>query len=123
MLEIRYTLDGTDPTELSEVYAGSFTLSATTTVKARAFKPTQPGIPGLEESSVTTVGFRREGDFDPRLVSGIQMWLRADAGAPAGVGDYWEDQSGLGNHGIPILVHRCAGDGSECSEWPSGDAF
>ena len=39
------------------------------------------------------------------------MWLRADAGAPAGAGDYWEDQSGLGNHGFqsssaaaPVMV-------------------
>ena len=35
---IRYTLDGTDPTEASEAYAEPFLLTATTTIKARAFK-------------------------------------------------------------------------------------
>jgi hypothetical protein len=107
--EIRYTLDGADPTELSEPYVSPFTLSVTTTVKARAYKA------GLEASTVTTVGFSREADFSPKAVSGMQMWLRADAGAPSGGGDLWEDQSGLGNHAFqsasvaaPSLVPNAA---------------
>ncbi len=35
---IRYTLDGSDPTESSRVYAGSLSLSESCTVKAKAFK-------------------------------------------------------------------------------------
>ena len=35
---IRYTTDGTEPTERSEAYAESFLLNATTSFKARAFK-------------------------------------------------------------------------------------
>ena len=35
---IRYTLDGTDPTEASAEYTGPITLSATTTIRARAYK-------------------------------------------------------------------------------------
>lgn len=36
---IHFTLDGSDPTELSAVYAGPVSIAATTTVKARAFRP------------------------------------------------------------------------------------
>ncbi len=36
-LEIRYTLDGSDPTAGSSLYGGPFRISATTTVRARSF--------------------------------------------------------------------------------------
>ena len=36
--EVRYTLDGSDPTLTSTLYVGPLTLSATTLVKARAFR-------------------------------------------------------------------------------------
>src|SRR5207253_6860428 len=37
---IRYTTDGSDPTSSSTLYAGSFAVSATTTVKYRAWDTT-----------------------------------------------------------------------------------
>lgn len=49
--EIRYTLNGTDPTSTSTLYSGPFTLSATTTVKAKAFKT------GMTASSIATANF------------------------------------------------------------------
>lgn len=50
---IRYTTDGSDPTERSSLYAKPFTLYGTTTVKARAFRE------DWLESEVLTVRFRR----------------------------------------------------------------
>jgi Bacterial Ig domain/Chitobiase/beta-hexosaminidase C-terminal domain len=48
---IRYTTNGTDPTATSTLYGGAFTLTSTTTVKARAFKT------GLADSAVATGAF------------------------------------------------------------------
>ena len=48
---IYYTLDGTDPTTESTVYAEAFTVSATTTVKALAAKE------GMNNSDVTSVTY------------------------------------------------------------------
>ncbi len=48
---IRYTLDGTDPNERSAIYRFAFVVSATTTVKARAFRI------GLSPSVITTATF------------------------------------------------------------------
>jgi alpha-tubulin suppressor-like RCC1 family protein len=48
---IRYTLDGSDPTERSPLYRFGFLVPATTTVKARAFKI------GLTGSAITTAAF------------------------------------------------------------------
>ena len=49
--EIRYTLDGSDPTDVSERYNGPFTISSTAVVKARAF------VPNMAPSFVTTRRF------------------------------------------------------------------
>lgn len=48
---IRYTKDGSDPTSSSPKYTAPFTVSATTTVKARAFKS------GMADSSVASATF------------------------------------------------------------------
>jgi hypothetical protein len=107
--EIHYTLDGTEPTLASPAYEGPLTLSATTTVKAKAF------LGGWADSATTTAGFiRRDGAVPtstPALQSNLRLWWRADAGVPSGTGAYWADQSGLGNHGwqtsggaVPVLV-------------------
>ena len=67
------------------------TLTATTTLKAKALHPERG------PSSTVTVGFTEEGGFHPASVAGLALWLRADAGVPSGAGDYWADQSGTGN--------------------------
>jgi hypothetical protein len=46
-----------------------------------------------------TAGFTNDAEFNPRTLSGLQLWLRADAGVPSGYGDLWADQSGNDNHG------------------------
>ncbi|MDD5687375.1 MAG: FG-GAP-like repeat-containing protein [Elusimicrobia bacterium] len=47
----RYTTDGTDPTSSSTLYSAPFTLTASATVKARAFKDT------MTDSSVNSVAY------------------------------------------------------------------
>lgn len=49
---IRYTLDGSDPTEESAVYAGPITITTFTEIRARAFKP------GLHPSAVVVAAFQ-----------------------------------------------------------------
>jgi alpha-mannosidase len=46
--EVRFSVDGTDPTLRSPLYAGRFSLTKTTTVKTRAFKE------GMDDSYVAT---------------------------------------------------------------------
>jgi hypothetical protein len=66
---IRYTTDGLDPTGSSILYTGAFTLSATATVKARAF------FAGLADSGVAEATYRKV------------KTLYVDAGRPDDSGD------------------------------------
>lgn len=67
-VEIRYTLDGSEPTRSSRLYSGPFTLTKTTMLRAKAFK-------GGEESHVTNrlmeVFTFREPAEVPRPVNGL----------------------------------------------------
>jgi hypothetical protein len=56
---IRYTTDGSDPTSASTLYGAPFTLSSTTTVKAKAFAP------GQADSSIATAQFAVTADSVP----------------------------------------------------------
>ena len=91
--EIRYTLDGTEPTLESFAYEGPLEITSTVLLKAKAF------VPGLVDSATAVAGFTRREDAAPLDVANLQLWWRADAGLPSGAGDHWEDQSGQGNHG------------------------
>jgi hypothetical protein len=92
--EIRYTLDGSDPTAASPLYTEPLVVSGRTTLKARAFGT------GWSPSPVATVTFLAAGDFSPAGLAGLRLWVRADAGvagsATARV-DRWSDQSGQAN--------------------------
>lgn len=57
--EIRYTTDGSDPTSASTLYSAPFPLTATTVVKAKAFKA------GLTDSPITTATFTIGGTPPP----------------------------------------------------------
>jgi hypothetical protein len=88
---IRYTTDRTEPTPSSPVYTEALQISATTTLKARAFKA------GLADSNVTTVGFTQPTSLTPDAFAGMQLWWRADAGMTSSLVDTFKDQSGNPN--------------------------
>jgi len=88
--QIFYTTDGREPTTSSSRYTGPLTLTSTVVLKAKAF------VSGYGESATVISGFTDSAGFQPKSLSGLQLWLRADAGVPTGYGDLWEDQSG--NH-------------------------
>jgi len=93
---VRYTTDGSDPTEASSLYTGPFVVTPTATVKARGFAET-----GGDPSAVATATFLSSAAFAPSQVSGLALWVRADAGVESVTGQQpavWTDQSGQGNH-------------------------
>ena len=66
---VRYTLDGSEPTEASAAYAGPIALSATTTVKARAFAD---GKEASDVASATyTLGEAAAPEPDPLWSNGV----------------------------------------------------
>ena len=63
---LRYTLDGTDPTVESAVYAGPFEVSTTTTVKARAFSSVEGVPPSAFVTNLYTIDMS-----PPSIVAGV----------------------------------------------------
>ena len=74
---IRYTLDGTDPTEASAEYTGPITLSATTTIRARAYKA------GMTASDVVGATYTLGAPTPPEL-GDITVTPRATAATVSG---------------------------------------
>lgn len=74
---IRYTLDGTDPTESSAEYTGPITLSATTTIRARAYKA------GMAASDVVGATYTLGASTPPEL-GDITVTPRATAATVSG---------------------------------------
>lgn len=62
-VEIRYTLDGTEPTALSARYTAPFMISKSCTMQARAFRPGQTEVPfatdGTRVSDISFARFRK----------------------------------------------------------------
>jgi hypothetical protein len=99
--EIRYTTDGSEPTETSLLYVGPFALAATTTVRARAFRA------GWNQSPVAVASFTRSSDSTPGDIAGLSLWVKGDAGLEVDAGsgvEAWRDQSGRGNDLLQAAV-------------------
>ncbi len=54
-VELRYTLDGTDPTPASPLYTGAIKLQSTTIVRARAFRPGVKVLPATPDGTLVSV--------------------------------------------------------------------
>ena len=74
---IRYTLDGTDPTESSTEYTGPIALSATTTIRARAYKA------GMAASGVVEATYTLGAPTPPELGE-VTVTPRATAATVSG---------------------------------------
>ena len=96
---VRYTTDGSMPTESSPLYVGPFQLTSTATVRARAYRP------GMKPSAVSAVSFDKEADFSPGKVPDLALWVRGDIGLEtdtAGRLTAWRDRSGRGNDLVQV---------------------
>jgi len=68
--EIRYTLNGSEPTKESSLYTGPVIITQTTTMKARTFWPNGTRS-GVSEDSLEKVSLR-----EPKKVSGLEPGLQ-----------------------------------------------
>jgi len=89
---IRYTLDGSEPTERSLAYQGAFTVNRNCTIRTKAFRE------GLKTKRVTERTFAIGGPILPR--DHLELWLKTDAGITQHNSSAisWSDQSGHGRH-------------------------
>jgi hypothetical protein len=88
--ELRFTLDGAEPTPASTLYAAPLELSATTTLRARAYRS------DLMPSPISTATFLLDDAFRPSDLAGLALWLRADAGVTRDAGERvsgWTNQA------------------------------
>lgn len=97
--EIRYTTDGSIPSESSTLYTAPFTLNTITELKVRAFRS------GLEASDLATGYFEIGSTATEFTSNGLQLWLRADRGMSLTTGEEsegrvltWNDLSGNGHN-------------------------
>jgi len=89
-VEIRYTTDGSDPTQGSMLYEGTITALEGTIVKARAYRDAS------NYSNIISGTFTTDSDTSELPRDGMQLWLRADVGITKDGGDLvseWDDQS------------------------------
>lgn len=95
---IRYTLDGTEPTATSAEYTAPIELSATTTVKARAFAD------GMNASAVASATYTYTEPVDPPdPPSGDKMFYIGETGY-----DSWADAYAAAKNGDTIIVGQDA---------------
>ena len=73
---IRYTLDGSEPSLTNgQDYADEFIITQSVTVRAKAYLGELASTTGVFQFFAST-------DFNPAQVTGLQLWLRADARRP-----------------------------------------
>lgn len=91
---IHYTTDGSEPTEASLFYSEPLVVAPPVTVKARAFAES-----GGDPSPTATATYLSTAAFTPANLTGLKLWVRADAGTGAtGLrSSPWTDQSGIAN--------------------------
>jgi hypothetical protein len=78
-VQIRYTLDGSEPGEMSALYLEPLALSRSATVKARAFrKGFQPGDVGVWDIRVDPVLVAPRGRHIRKVLPSSKAWHRAD---------------------------------------------
>lgn len=81
-VEIRYTLDGSDPTPASALYTGPVTIKNNTTVKARAYRPgvkeNPPHTSGTHATPVSLAVFTKSGFQQPVDVAKTAPGLKAE---------------------------------------------
>ncbi len=89
---IRYTLDGSEPTEYSTEYREPFTVNQSCLIRAKAFKS------GMESRPASSRRFEIGGPAFSR--EHLEVWFKADAGVAldGSAAINWSDQSGNGRH-------------------------